>query len=1146
MLNKNQLPLLSNSCQAPVITNSQSNKNNSQMSLIEGSSMRQSGTSANLTLNLTKTRITRYQDTSYLQQKTVVPTSLSSLVDDPKLHEYTQQRLKTNFYGTMYRNSQSMTSYKTNFTELDSKDGTLDLNPLLKNVKSSQLQTYLKKIIQQQSDKIQQSSTLPNRQMAIDLQLWFDYMITKVKQSVSLENNNTQTIAEEISLIYSSCLKEIIRQVSLDCKERGQLLEKVWNSYIVLIDDLISNINKTNQEHLEKLKNIQQSQQLNQTQKSYQQDYLTLQQEFQQFKIEKEALDKKNTFLEDRIKKQREEISLLFQKIEQISQEYKKHQNHQPQSTDVVTQLPNGFSNMQLKHLQSIQEGKSIVSHIMTKKAQIPIQLKNKSLSPIQILKTSDDEQSKTPLSQLQLEFDNMEDSQLIKIQKYHRKSNAMQNVILDEKQIQTDKMIFSSIPILNEFIHNFINHGVKAIFDQVKEDEYRESTQIVRCATSISIAQEDFVIETINKSKIKQRVYEELQEYLTKLNDKYIEFQSKNIEQMLIIKEHQVVAQNLEQNLKEATQDFVEILKEKQLTIKSLKHGQTLLLKKINSISQEQLSSKRSPQFPSPTRKTPSFKHTFDFNKEAISKEIDIVKVEEDDDNSSIKSDEKQKVNQTFQINNEVLHLNVLEDQDEYDGQLQGDEKQEINLDTSVYAEDENQLNDQKSEITQSLQLDLQLESKKVDENRLSNVKELIQKFGLQRQSTKKFTKPLQMRVSLLSELKQDKKKVKRIYSQNTDAANSLMKELIAKTPTKKVVRIPIIPIIQLLKIFYTLILDASKNPEGYKIPLHISIYDYFLKKYGFKNVAEKKIKQIFQFICSKMETQPKMQFMARLCYMHGEMDEAIYKQIVETVKYFNNKEVNFHKSDLIIQLDLMTEYCNEFLANFLGQSTVNQYLNSLKHKKEILFESEMITILNLYFSKKKQCEDSLQLIFQAADLDGNQLIEFSEFKTLYKAIHPDLYNKTKALHQFITFADFIDENTKDKMITLDRFAEMAIELNLFNREKINQYGQGSQSLVHEWNENKNLIKYRYLVSNNYHKVKYTFNLLTEQIQLHMQKQNCSHSIQILWVSYKLLFERSQRVILNYELKQLMDDFVPQEFAQITQIYNAIAEINL
>lgn len=57
--------------------------------------------------------------------------------------------------------------------------------------------------------------------------------------------------------------------------------------------------------------------------------------------------------------------------------------------------------------------------------------------------------------------------------------------------------------------------------------------------------------------------------------------------------------------------------------------------------------------------------------------------------------------------------------------------------------------------------------------------------------------------------------------------------------------------------------------------------------------------------------------------------MDEAIYKQIVETVKYFNGKEINFHKSDLIIHFDLMTEYCTEFLANFLGLNTVNTYLN-------------------------------------------------------------------------------------------------------------------------------------------------------------------------------------------------------------------------
>jgi hypothetical protein len=127
---------------------------------------------------------------------------------------------------------------------------------------------------------------------------------------------------------------------------------------------------------------------------------------------------------------------------------------------------------------------------------------------------------------------------------------------------------------------------------------------------------------------------------------------------------------------------------------------------------------------------------------------------------------------------------------------------------------------------------------------------------------------------------------------------------------------------------------------------------------------------------------------------------------------------------------------------------------------------------------------------------LDGNQLIEFSEFKTLYKAIHPDLYDKAVVLEQFISFADYIDENTKDKMITLERFAEMAIELNLFTKEHINTYSKGCELLFDEWKEKKNLIKYRFLTSNNYHKVKYTYNLLTESIQQHVEKQNCPHSI--------------------------------------------------
>lgn len=42
-------------------------------------------------------------------------------------------------------------------------------------------------------------------------------------------------LMEDMNLIYSSCLKELIRQVTIDCSERGQLLEKVWQAYLDLL-----------------------------------------------------------------------------------------------------------------------------------------------------------------------------------------------------------------------------------------------------------------------------------------------------------------------------------------------------------------------------------------------------------------------------------------------------------------------------------------------------------------------------------------------------------------------------------------------------------------------------------------------------------------------------------------------------------------------------------------------------------------------------------------------------------------------------------------------------------------------------------------------------------------------------------------------
>lgn len=42
-----------------------------------------------------------------------------------------------------------------------------------------------------------------------------------------------------IQIIYTCCLQELIRQISLDCKDRGLLLNKIWTSYLNMLENCI-------------------------------------------------------------------------------------------------------------------------------------------------------------------------------------------------------------------------------------------------------------------------------------------------------------------------------------------------------------------------------------------------------------------------------------------------------------------------------------------------------------------------------------------------------------------------------------------------------------------------------------------------------------------------------------------------------------------------------------------------------------------------------------------------------------------------------------------------------------------------------------------------------------------------------------------
>ena len=81
-----------------------------------------------------------------------------------------------------------------------------------------------------------------------DLASWLNSML----QKALMNNNNPEILYETANTIYRTCFEEIIRQVRVQCKERGDLIKKVWEAYQQLFEHAIK-IMRTKQEYSEKL-----------------------------------------------------------------------------------------------------------------------------------------------------------------------------------------------------------------------------------------------------------------------------------------------------------------------------------------------------------------------------------------------------------------------------------------------------------------------------------------------------------------------------------------------------------------------------------------------------------------------------------------------------------------------------------------------------------------------------------------------------------------------------------------------------------------------------------------------------------------------------------------------------------------------------
>jgi len=67
------------------------------------------------------------------------------------------------------------------------------------------------------------------------LEEWLNNMTSRVNE----KQLDSQSHFMNIQMIYTACLKELIRQISIHCSERGALLQKIWDDYLELVEKAI-------------------------------------------------------------------------------------------------------------------------------------------------------------------------------------------------------------------------------------------------------------------------------------------------------------------------------------------------------------------------------------------------------------------------------------------------------------------------------------------------------------------------------------------------------------------------------------------------------------------------------------------------------------------------------------------------------------------------------------------------------------------------------------------------------------------------------------------------------------------------------------------------------------------------------------------
>ena len=117
-------------------------------------------------------------------------------------------------------------------TQLEASGTLQDLSSLLEGVNTNEFTAPIGKLHRHRDSAV----APPSRKDVEALAQWVERMQA---EALVKHVHSPSELFQQTQLIYSTCLTQLVAQVSAQCTERGQLLEKVWKAYITLFEKAI-------------------------------------------------------------------------------------------------------------------------------------------------------------------------------------------------------------------------------------------------------------------------------------------------------------------------------------------------------------------------------------------------------------------------------------------------------------------------------------------------------------------------------------------------------------------------------------------------------------------------------------------------------------------------------------------------------------------------------------------------------------------------------------------------------------------------------------------------------------------------------------------------------------------------------------------